>query len=295
MLTQFDHAYTYYTDHKGGNVSISDALMAAVWYGHIHIVQSIVNRNADVNAHTHYGLTALHFAVHRRNALMVEYLLLCGASPAVASNSGDTPLHCIVDFIPEVALPVIEDLDVVGHVASIFRHVQIFVGEPDDTVAQIDAEYLERMAIACMLVLFDADIFAKNNAEHTPKTLALVRNDTHMAILLSQLRTWLSGEHEVDVNGFINGALHYIDQCADAINDEELLLAHDQPGSHMRPYIEKMDWSCVVSHDTVPTRFILGDPSFREHQQLASMAPYPNIRVAPGLGRLFPWQVANIM
>ena len=287
MLEQFDHRRTYGAYHKGGNVSIIDALMAAVWYGHVHIVQLIVERGTDVNAHTDHGLTALHFAVHRGNALMVEYLLLCGASADESNNSGDTPLHCVVDFIPKPALPEIQDFDVVDHFVSMFRQVQIFIGEPDHTTAQIDAECLERMAMACVLVLFEADIFAENDVQHTPETLALVRNDTHMAILLSQLRSWLSGESglhgpEVDMNGFIRGALHYIDQCARAINEQESLLARDYPGSHMRPYIENMDWSCVVSHNTLPTRFLMGNSLFLEHQEIAVKAPL--------LGRMFPCQ-----
>ena len=254
-VKQLVHAGVLSTNHNVSDVYGSCPLMAAVWYKQLTIAQILLTSpDVDVNACTDNEITALHFAVYRGDAVMVEFLLLYGAEPDVTNASGNTPMHCVVDFIPP--LPDLQPLDITGHVESWFRHIQILNGEPDPWVPQIDAEYLERMAIACILILFDADINACNKDQHTPQEWASLNNDVHMSILFLQLQEWINGVDPID---HIRGALHYIDACVCAI------------GKDQDRYLDYMEWDCVVSSNTFPDRFIQGNPEFSEYQESADI------------------------
>src|SRR3954451_16118149 len=71
-----------------GRSEIADAAMN----GDLAAVRTLIVKKADVNAPQIDGATALHWAVHRDNAEMVEALIKAGANPKVTNREGTTPL-----------------------------------------------------------------------------------------------------------------------------------------------------------------------------------------------------------
>ena len=73
-------------------------LMVASSCGHVDIVDAVIQAGADVNKQeSHLGCTALFFAVKRRQSfLIVETLLMCGASPNIITATNETPLDVAI-------------------------------------------------------------------------------------------------------------------------------------------------------------------------------------------------------
>jgi len=65
--------------------------------------EALVANGADVNHHSEYGFTPLHFAAARGQADIVSFLLDHGANVNAKGDDGDTPLHWAakVEFDPD--------------------------------------------------------------------------------------------------------------------------------------------------------------------------------------------------
>jgi ankyrin repeat protein len=74
-----------------GAASRSDVADAAM-NGDLPAVRTLIVKKADVNAAQVDGATALHWAVHRDNAEMVEALIKAGANTKAVNREGTTPL-----------------------------------------------------------------------------------------------------------------------------------------------------------------------------------------------------------
>jgi ankyrin repeat protein len=74
----------------------------------VEVAKLLLDNGADVNdRESDAGLTALHYAVSRRNLPMVELLLHYGASPVAVDNSGQTPIDMAGEMDDCVMLPVL--------------------------------------------------------------------------------------------------------------------------------------------------------------------------------------------
>ena len=71
-----------------GPSEVADAAMRA----DTAAVRALIVKKADVNAAQVDGATALHWAVHRDDADLVDVLLKAGAKPNVSNRTGATPL-----------------------------------------------------------------------------------------------------------------------------------------------------------------------------------------------------------
>ena len=69
------------------------ALFSAARYGHLAIVQCLVERGADMEKASNLGTTPLNIASTCGKLDVVRYLLEQGADRDKASNYGWTPLH----------------------------------------------------------------------------------------------------------------------------------------------------------------------------------------------------------
>ena len=67
---------------------VADAAMS----GDAAAVRQLLTKKADVNAPQADGATALHWAVHRDDVVLVDLLLKAGANAKVANTFGATPL-----------------------------------------------------------------------------------------------------------------------------------------------------------------------------------------------------------
>lgn len=68
-------------------------LHIAVTSGSTDMVQLLLDRGADVNAHDNTGLTPLHIAAWWTATNRAQQLLDAGADPNARDHFGDTPLH----------------------------------------------------------------------------------------------------------------------------------------------------------------------------------------------------------
>lgn len=64
----------------------------ATW-GHIEIVQLLINQNINLNTKNRFGETALHKAAERGHINIVDALIRAGANIHAQDNIGQTPLH----------------------------------------------------------------------------------------------------------------------------------------------------------------------------------------------------------
>ena len=67
------------------------AIHQVVYYNAFELLHMLKSRGADINAADGNGNTALHLAVERLDALMVENLISAGARPDITNHAGLTP------------------------------------------------------------------------------------------------------------------------------------------------------------------------------------------------------------
>lgn len=71
----------------------STALMAAAWYGHLHIVQYLYHQEANINLQDNDGSTALMYAALNGQRDIVRYLVEHGANVNQRDHSGKKAMH----------------------------------------------------------------------------------------------------------------------------------------------------------------------------------------------------------
>jgi ankyrin repeat protein len=73
----------------------STPLHCATWKGHQNVVELLLSRGAEVNAHNqndHWGTTPLHAAAHANQRAIAELLIAHGADIHAINLNGRTPL-----------------------------------------------------------------------------------------------------------------------------------------------------------------------------------------------------------
>jgi ankyrin repeat protein len=79
---------------SGGLAAVAEpALVDAAMNGDLKGVRALVRQTADVNAAQPDGMTALHWAVQRRDLEMTNVLLTAGADFSIANRTGAKPLY----------------------------------------------------------------------------------------------------------------------------------------------------------------------------------------------------------
>lgn len=71
---------------------MADQLTQAAMENNIPVVNDLIAKGADVNAKSHYGLTALYCAVWNGNTEVIKILIKNGADVNEKSDNGETPL-----------------------------------------------------------------------------------------------------------------------------------------------------------------------------------------------------------
>lgn len=91
-LTATDSAYDATADQQldaNGN----NALHIAIWHGQTkRALRIIEQKSVDLNSVNRFGATALHLAVTKENAKIVQTLIDAGANPNIRNNNGATPV-----------------------------------------------------------------------------------------------------------------------------------------------------------------------------------------------------------
>jgi len=67
--------YSKYLDHDGLDMNNSTPLHFSSRYGHLSVVEYLVNQKADINAKDKNDWTPLHYAVYNGHLSVVEYLV----------------------------------------------------------------------------------------------------------------------------------------------------------------------------------------------------------------------------
>ena len=71
----------------------STALMAAAWYGHLHVVQYLYHKEANLNLQDNDGSTALMYAALNGQRDIVRYLVEHGANVNQRDHNGKKAMH----------------------------------------------------------------------------------------------------------------------------------------------------------------------------------------------------------
>ena len=69
------------------------ALIEASMWGHVDVIEMLLQHNANIDSKTAAGETALHWAAMNGHNQVVSVLLHGGADPNAQQNKGQTPLH----------------------------------------------------------------------------------------------------------------------------------------------------------------------------------------------------------
>jgi ankyrin repeat protein len=123
-------------------------------------VRALIQRKADVNAPQIDGATALHWAVHREDAALVDLLLKAGAKPDVANRDGMTPL---------AMASIYGDVDIIDSLLKAGANAKQ-TGPNGETMLMFAARNGNPRAIA-LLAKAGADVNAR---EHLRETTALM-------------------------------------------------------------------------------------------------------------------------
>lgn len=89
-LLEQDAALIFARDTDG-----STPLHCATWKGQLAVVELLLSRGAEVNAHNqndHWGTTPLHAAAHANQRAIAELLIAHGADVHATNLNGRTPL-----------------------------------------------------------------------------------------------------------------------------------------------------------------------------------------------------------
>ena len=87
-------------------------LMVASSFGHVDIVDALIQTGADANKQESYlGFTPLFFAIRgSKDASIVETLLMYGASPNVVATTNETPLDVAINVSEKFEIDAISEL-----------------------------------------------------------------------------------------------------------------------------------------------------------------------------------------
>src|SRR5262245_16102698 len=77
----------------GAMAQAEPAIVDAAMNGDLKTVRTLVRQGIDVNATQPDGMTALHWAVERRDLPMMNALLEAGARPGLTNRTGASPLY----------------------------------------------------------------------------------------------------------------------------------------------------------------------------------------------------------
>jgi len=83
--------------------------MVAGASGQAAATQWLISKGANLEAASHYGYTALHYAALLPRREIVELLLSAGAVPNQIDREGQSPLHLVLNTLPRQATRARED------------------------------------------------------------------------------------------------------------------------------------------------------------------------------------------
>lgn len=106
-----------FTLKKGVDINLIDtrskktgrsALNWAAWFGHIEMIEFLLDNNAEINIMNKSGYTPIHHAIENCQLQAFSLLLKNGASLSIASKSGITPKESAQKYCPDI-FKVIQD------------------------------------------------------------------------------------------------------------------------------------------------------------------------------------------
>jgi len=161
-------------------------LMRAALDGDLATVDSLLRAGANVNAPTHSGGTALHYAAYGGHAQVVKALLQAGADVNAHGSDGFTPLHssahCGNVEVVKLLLAAHADVNarVEGDETPLLRSIDMAFGKPEITLAMIEA---------------GADVNAVEDTGDTPLMIAL--NESSYEVVETLLKKGADPNHLV--------------------------------------------------------------------------------------------------
>lgn len=153
-----------------------NALHEAVYEGEIPKVQSLLSTQ-DINSTTTAGLSALHIAVKKRDAQMIQFLLLNDAHIDAQDNKGFSVLYYAVlqNNIPIAKLLLQHQAD-----PNLKNNIQ---NAPIHNIA-----YNNRFEMLELFLLYDVDINATNQHGMKAYDFAQIKGNTGMMLELSKYK-----------------------------------------------------------------------------------------------------------
>jgi ankyrin repeat protein len=151
--------------------------MMAANRGHLDIMRTLIERNADLNAQCEKGRTALYVSIEKGKVRATEYLLDQGADPNIPINDGRTPLILAVKLgDPECCRLLI------SHGADVHARTN------DGATPLFMAVHKGGIETTKILIEAGVDAFSPFPNGRTPRETATAEGHTHLASFLHNLK-----------------------------------------------------------------------------------------------------------
>ena len=90
-------------DERNGQIEAKDnkgdtVLHYATHFGHIAVINALIEKNAQIEARGERGLTAMHIAARNGNVTVLNALIQHNAQKEAKDDNGNTPLHYAACF-----------------------------------------------------------------------------------------------------------------------------------------------------------------------------------------------------
>lgn len=110
------------------SASLTLALNAAAFNGHLDAVKAILQNGADVNARAANDRSPLDCAIANLHTEIIKFLLEHGADVNAPDESGTSPLHDAIDIEAEHAKRLYDDGDVDAHPTILISDLLLAAG-----------------------------------------------------------------------------------------------------------------------------------------------------------------------
>ncbi|STX52092.1 ankyrin 3 [Legionella busanensis] len=186
-LTAFKHTHVVTKQLASRRANSINLLWLAASFGHVSLVEELIDQGTEVNIADSDGDTPLLMALKNHYLQVASYLIASKANVNLANNDGITPLHMAANF---GHLPLIKQLTDEG--------AKVNVVDNDGLTPLHTAAREGQVEISKYLIQAGADLFLTTKLGNTPLSIAAANND--LAIVKRLIKYFIKTKNVAALN-----------------------------------------------------------------------------------------------